>query len=357
MAHMAITNTVPIRGGDELGLLVQAISRTHVHFAEHAVRAVNTSLTLRNWCIGCHVQEFEQRGSQRAEYGERIFEMLSVRLKRDSGIVYHPREIRRCRQFYNTYPQIRGTLSPKSRSLLPPPSSGLARRTRGHRKGSPPCLPAECLTSALSYSHFVELLEIEDVTKRAFYEMESIRGNWSVRELRRQGGTLLYERAGLSRDKEKVVGLTRRAVQPMAPSEAIRDPYVFEFLELRSRDALHEQELEELLLDRLQDFLLELGRGFCFEARQKRIPIGGEQFSVDLVFYHRILRCHVLIELKTDKFRHEHLGQLNTYVNWYRKHEMTPDDSPPIGLLLSKRRDRRCVARYRESDAFALHLA
>ncbi len=330
MHLMGIIRSLPTPHDDGIDALVQAIAQTHTHFVERAFRAVDLGLTFRNWCIGCHVQEFEQGGAERAEYGERIFEELSVRLKRDRGIEYHPREIRRCRQFYNAYPQIRGTLSPESSALLPRPSVRARRRARV----AVPAVSVERLVRALCYSHFVELLEIEGPVKRAFYEAEIVRGNWSVRELRRQVGALLYERASISRNKKKVVDVARHGAESMTPAQAIRDPYVFEFLGLKPREAVRERDLEELLLDRLQYFLLELGRGFCFEARQKRIPIGDELFFVDLVFYHRILRCHVLIELKSGKFRHEHLGQLNTYVNWYRKHEMTPQDNPPIGLLL-----------------------
>ena len=189
------------------------------------------------------------------------------------------------------------------------------------------------LLSALSYTHFEQLLAIADATKRSFYEIECIQGNWSVRELKRQINSLYYERSGLSHDPQKLSTLAN-ANADVQQGFNIRDPYIFEFLGLKAAEVMSESHLEQQLTDKLQAFMLELGHGFCFEARQKRILIGGEHFFVDLVFYHRILKCHVLVELKLQAFNHENLGQLNTYVNWYRQHMMTPGDNPPVGLLL-----------------------
>ena len=186
----------------------------------------------------------------------------------------------------------------------------------------------------LSFSHLVELLELTDETQRRFYEIDCIRGNWSVRELRRQIASLYYQRSGLSKDKAKLSAKAHTGAETLQPSQIIRDPYIFEFLGLRSQETMGESDLEDALLDRLQEFLLEMGHGFCLEARQKRILIGSEHFFVDLVFYHRVLKCHVLVELKTQAFNHENLGQLNAYVAYYKKHEMTPGDQPPIGILL-----------------------
>lgn len=209
---------------------------------------------------------------------------------------------------------------------------------------SPPFSPAHPdLIHQLSFSHLAELLEFPDDTPRRFYELECIRGNWSIRELRRQIASLFYERSGLSKNKAKLSALTHAKAETLQPTQIIRDPYVFEFLGLRAQDAMGESDLEDALLDRLQDFLLEMGHGFCFEARQKRILIGDEHFFVDLVSYHRVLKCHVLVELKTAAFAHEHLGQLNTYVAYYKQHEMTPGDQPPIGILLCTRKNEALV--------------
>jgi predicted nuclease of restriction endonuclease-like (RecB) superfamily len=186
----------------------------------------------------------------------------------------------------------------------------------------------------LSYSHIELLVEIEDETKRLFYEVECIRGNWSVRELKRQITSLYYERSGLSHDKKKLASLAGQNAEINEPNMVIRNPYVFEFVGLKPQEVMSESHLEDQLITKLEDFLLELGNGFCFESRQKRILIGDEYFFIDLVFYHRILKCHVLIELKLEQFTHENIGQLNTYVSWYKKNMMKEGDNPPIGLLL-----------------------
>jgi predicted nuclease of restriction endonuclease-like (RecB) superfamily len=196
------------------------------------------------------------------------------------------------------------------------------------------------LLERLSFTALAELIQIDDPLKRVFYEHEAIRGGWSVRELRRQIATMLYERTGLSTDKKAVVTRARAKAEQYTPAMAIRDPYIFEFLGVKTHEALDEANLESLLLGKLQDFLLELGYGFCFEARQKRILMGDEYYFVDLVFYHRILKCHVLIELKVDEFSHQHIGQLNTYVTWYKKNMMQYGDNPPIGILLCTKKSK-----------------
>jgi len=204
-------------------------------------------------------------------------------------------------------------------------------------------LPAEELVDKLSYSHLELLVSIEDDLKRAFYEFECIRGNWSVRELKRQIGSLYFERLGLSMNKKKLASLVQKGAERDAPELAIRDPYVFEFLGLKPREVLGESALEDEILDKLQEFLLELGNGFCFEARQKRILIGDTYGFIDLVFYHRLLKCHVLVELKRSEFTHEDIGQLNTYVSWYTKNMMSEGDNPPVGILLCTGKDRTLV--------------
>jgi predicted nuclease of restriction endonuclease-like (RecB) superfamily len=307
--------------------LVNTIADIHQRTQSDAARAVNMALTCRNWLIGAYIVEFEQRGEDRAAYGDRLLSKLAERLQRKNIPRADERELRRFRQFYLAYPQIRDAVSPKFRepSYLPEkrdsasPESGLS---------------ASLLINRLSFTHFRLLLEIEDPLKRAFYEIECVKGNWSVRELKRQIGSLYFERSGLSRDKARLSEIANTDAAKSDPKEVIRDPYVFEFLGLRPQEVLPESELEVALINKLQHFLLELGHGFCFEGRKKRLLIGDEAFFVDLVFYHRVLKCHVLVELKVDEFRHEHLGQLNTYVSYYRAHEMTEGDQPPIGILL-----------------------
>ena len=184
---------------------------------------------------------------------------------------------------------------------------------------------------------------MKDATKRTFYEMECIQGNWSVRELRRQIHSLYYERSGLSTNKQKLSELAQQCAERAVPALSVRDPYIFEFLGLTPQEVMSESHLEDNLLNKIEAFLLELGHGFCFEARQKRILIGDGYYFVDLVFFHRILKCHVLVELKLAEFSHENIGQLNTYVSWYRKNMMTEGDNPPIGILLCTQKDHALV--------------
>jgi len=227
-----------------------------------------------------------------------------------------------------------GALPPQFKTL---PSVEKTSKKPGKEKvGAPNPLSvsaAQRLISQLSYTHLELIFDLEDETKRAFYEVEAIQGNWSVRELKRQIASLYFERSGLSHDKQKLSELANESAQQQSGFN-IRDPYVFEFLGLTPTEVMSESDLEQQLIDKLQTFLLELGHGFCFEARQKRILIGDEYFFIDLVFYHRVLKCHVLVELKIERFSHENLGQLNTYVRWYRANMMTEGDNLPIGILL-----------------------
>lgn len=238
--------------------------------------------------------------------------------------------------FYRVYPQIVRALPAQFQTLLTSDSESLRkmRSVTAQFQTDP-----ETLIQRLSYTHLEQLVALDDSLKRAFYEIECIRGNWSVRELKRQVASLYFERTGLSQDKDKLADMVRQGAEQAEQKLTIRDPYIFEFLGIKSREVMSESDLEDALLDKLQDFLLELGHGFCFEARQKRILIGDRHGFVDLVFYHRILKCHVLLELKTDEFSHEHIGQLNTYVSWYGKNMMTEGDNPPVGILLCTQKD------------------
>ena len=319
--------------------LVAAIGQIHAELAAQASRAVNTSLTLRNWLIGCYIAEYELNGSDRAAYGDKVLSALAGRLHDVSNC--NRRQLYDYLRFYRTYPQIVQTLSAQLRPLLP-----LSKLDQSEKVPTPSAqleFPSDTLLSHLSYSMFKLLVGLNDATKRSFYEVESIQGNWSVRELKRQIHTLYYERSGLSRDKQKLSKLAHQHADRQSPQLDIRDPYLFEFLGLKSKEVMGESQLEDLLIDKLEDFLLELGHGFCFEARQKRILIGDEYYFVDLVFYHRILKCHVLVELKLAEFSHENIGQLNTYVSWYRKCMMREDDNPPIGILLCTHKNHSLV--------------
>jgi predicted nuclease of restriction endonuclease-like (RecB) superfamily len=318
---------------------------------ERAVKVVNIGLTARNWLVGAHLVEFEQGGEDRAEYGESLIPTVAKRLA-IRGLP--PTTLRLCRTLYLAYPEIRQTLSGEMGKGLMMSQLGIQQTLSVVSEKGTPQTSAEStrpgfapsvgqLLEQLTFSHFVELLRIEDPLQRAFYEMECVKGVWSVRELKRQIGSLLFERLGLSTDKEKLLRLTAEEVKPSLPADIIKDPYIFEFLGLAPKEVFREKDLETALLDHLQEFLLELGNGFCFEDRQKKIRIGHSDYFVDLVFYHRKLHCHVLIELKVEPFNHANAGQLNTYVNYYRKHEMAEGDNPPIGLLLCTGKDHALV--------------
>jgi predicted nuclease of restriction endonuclease-like (RecB) superfamily len=330
----------PSTTGGDFDSLVTSIVHLHQQTQDYATKAVNVALTLRNWLIGYRIVEFEQRGNDRAAYGQRLLPALAERLSAAGLKRVDVRELRRFRLLYEVYPQIRESVTPELLASLgaevlqqPPNALPVPKRES----------VAPQLLQRLSFTHLNELIQLPDSIQRCFYEIECIRGNWSVRELRRQIASLYYERSGLSKDKAKLSAMAHAAAETPQPAHIIRDPYVFEFLGLRSRDVMAESDLEDALLDRLQDFLLELGHGICFEARQKRILIGDEYFFIDLVFYHRVLKCHILVELKTDAFQHEHLGQLNTYVAYYKKHQMTSGDQPPIGILLCTRKNDALV--------------
>jgi predicted nuclease of restriction endonuclease-like (RecB) superfamily len=194
-------------------------------------------------------------------------------------------------------------------------------------------LTSELLLSRLSYSHFIELIRVEDELQRLFYEVEAIKNNWSVRELKRAIGTSLAFRTVMSTNKEAVIAKIKN-LKPTTNAEVIRNPYVLEFLDLDEKAEYNETELEQQILNHLQEFLIELGTGFCFEARQKRITFDNKHLRMDLIFYHRILKCHILIDLKINEFDYADAGQMNVYLNYYKENEMMEDDNPPIGIIL-----------------------
>ena len=259
--------------------LVIAIRQTHDYMAARAGRAVNIILTLRNWAIGCYIREYEQNGMDRAQYGAQVLEYLGKELQESLDKSYTARYLRLCRQMYTTYPQIRKSLISKFGPLEKgeSPISELPALPTTDESDSVGTLspqlfiPGDQLVDRLSFTHFVELIKLEDPLKRVFYEIECIRGNWSVRELKRQIGSLYYERSGLSNDKKRLAALAQEGAEAADPRMTVRDPYVFEFLGLKPKEVMSESHLEDQLLDRLQDFILELGHGFCFEARQKRM--------------------------------------------------------------------------------------
>jgi predicted nuclease of restriction endonuclease-like (RecB) superfamily len=360
-------------------------------------RTVNTTQVVSNWLIGREIVEEEQQGADRARYGKRLIATLSKRLLREYGAGYSAQNLAYFRQFYARYPGLlpaapifhaaRGELAPaalfeifhtaRGKSLPAPLAveSGISHALRGELDSGRETSPGDretrkstaissadeightlCdqslsapvselrdrardwqpgrLHAALSWTHYRTLLRIDDPDVRAFYEIEAIANHWAGRELERQINSLLYERLALSKDKDALLQLSRSGQEIQSPADVFKDPFVIEFLGLPESPKLVETELEQALIDNLQAFLLELGKGFAFVARQERLTLEGDHFYIDLVFYHTILKCYVLIDLKTGKLTHQDLGQLQLYVNYYDHERRTTGDNPTLGLIL-----------------------
>ena len=321
--------------------LSELVLQLHDSAYSATVKAINRFATIRNYVIGFYIVEYEQHGNDRAKYGDRLLKRLAESVNK-RGI--NETILKNCRRFYLAYPQIKVYLT----AISPTASQkSLGKSPTASDKSSQisPTLsdnfitPAAELVSKLSFSHIVEILTIDDPLARFFYETECIRCCWSVKELRRQISTNLYFRAGVSQ-KPKL--LLERTEINTSPAITIKDPFSFEFLGLRP-EAFTENDLENALIGHLQEFLLEMGKGFCFEARQKRMIIDDEYYFADLVFYNRILHCNVIIELKDDEFRHADLSQLNAYVSYFRENEMNIGDNPPVGILLCTRKGDKMV--------------
>ena len=333
--------------------LTKIIRDTHDAAQTTAVKAINRMQTMRNWLYGYYIIEFEQHGKDRAEYGTQLLKRLEERVNR-KGLT--ETLFKNSRKFYRLYPQmvenIIGVISPTvSDKLLESKDASVLCDTQmtenEHIENSPTVsdgfrTTGQMIISRLSFSHIVEIMTVDDPLARFFYEQECIKCTWSVRELRRQISTNLYVRTGISSNPEKMLSLP--SLQGHDNNELqIRQPFTFEFLGLKANEVVDEKDIENALIDHLQDFLLELGKGFCFESRQKRIIIDDEYYYPDLVFYNRILHCGVIIELKDEEFSHQNLGQLNAYVSHYKEHEMQPGDNPPIGILLCTRKGKKMV--------------
>ena len=333
--------------------LTKIIRDTHDAALTTAVKAINRMQTMRNWLYGYYIIEFEQHGKDRAEYGTQLLKRLEERVNR-KGLT--ETLFKNSRKFYRLYPQmvenIIGVISPtvSDKLLESKDASGLCdtQMTENEHVEKSPTVSdgfrttGQMIISRLSFSHIVEIMTVDDPLARYFYEQECIKCTWSVRELRRQISTNLYVRTGISSNPEKMLSLP--SLQGHDNNELqIRQPFTFEFLGLKANEVVDEKDIENALIDHLQDFLLELGKGFCFESRQKRIIIDDEYYYPDLVFYNRILHCGVIIELKDEEFSHQNLGQLNAYVSHYKEHEMQPGDNPPIGILLCTRKGKKMV--------------
>jgi len=264
---------------------------------------VNIALIQIYWEIGKKIVEYEQKGNEKAEYGSKLLDTLSKDLKEKYGKGFSRSNLQYIRLLYIKYPK------------------------------------CQTVSGKLTWSHYVELLTIDDNLARNFYEKQSINENWSVRELKRQINSALFHRIAFSKDKQGVLELSKNGQLSQKPEDLIKDPYVLEFLRIPENYNYSEKELEQKIIDNLQMFLLELGKGFTFVGRQYRITLNNEHFYVDLVFYHRILKCFVLIDLKIGKANHLDVGQMNMYLNYFKKEENTSDDNAPIGIILYAEKD------------------
>lgn len=326
-------------------MLSYRIFEIHESAGSFAKSAINQTLTLRNWLIGYYIVEYEQNGKDRAEYGTALLKKLEERLaiKGLNNTLF-----KNCRRFYLLYPQVGKVFSsnddPVVKRLMaisPKTSDFFCQNGKSPMTSDQFEMKPEILIANISFSHICELLTIEDKFERFFYEVETLKSRWSVKELRRQITTNLYVRAGISNKPELLLEKTDQS--DFNPILAIKDPFVFEFLGLDAKECVTESDLEQALIDHLEEFMLELGRGFCFEARHKRILIDDEYFFPDLVFYNRILHCNVIVELKDEEFSHQNFGQLNAYVGYFKENEMHPGDNPPVGILLCTKKGKKMV--------------
>jgi predicted nuclease of restriction endonuclease-like (RecB) superfamily len=316
-----------------------------------SARAVNALMTATYWSIGRYIVEFELSGKKRAEYGEELLERLSADLTSQFGRGFSRPNLQQMRQLYQAFPlqQICQTLSDKSSLARQIQTASGKSPAHGREKSQTPsdklALGDLAACFPLSWSAYVRLLSVKSEQARKFYETEALRGGWSVRQLDRQINSLFYERTALSRSKAKM--LAKAAVakheDAITPEEEIKDPYVLEFLGLK--DEYSESEIEEALILHLERFLLELGGGFAFIGRQRRLRIGDEWYRIDLLFFHRKLRCLVVIDLKRGRFTHADAGQMHMYLNYAREHWTHEGENPPVGLILCSQKDE-AIARY-----------
>ncbi|MEW6364075.1 MAG: PDDEXK nuclease domain-containing protein [Acidobacteriota bacterium] len=304
-----------------------------------AVRSVDILQVLTCFEIGRRIVEHEQQGLVRAEYGQHILRELAERLIAEFGKGFSKSNLEYMRRFYSMY-RSRSTSIPQT--LSGQSGAGKKRRTPSGESGMAPAAQGVLIPGKpsfpLSWSHYVFLMGIGDPKERAFYELEASSCGWSLRELKRQFSSSLYERLALSRDKAEIRRLAKEGQVITGPQDLLKEPYVLEFLGLDEKSGYSESDLESAIIDRLEHFLLELGKGFLFEARQKRFTFDEDHFYVDLVFYNRLLRCYVLIDLKIGKLTHQDLGQMQMYANYFDRHVKTEDEHPTVGIILCKKK-------------------
>jgi predicted nuclease of restriction endonuclease-like (RecB) superfamily len=319
--------SLPIR--DTATLLVEIRDLVQAARAS-AARQVNALVLLTRFEVGRRIVVHEQGGEHRAEYGKAVLQTLSDALTKEFGRGWSVDNLTLMRRFYLGYRERLPISETPSRISGPGRDQPISETLSRISTPAPPF--------TLSWSHYVFLVGIDDEAERAFYEVEATRSGWSLRELRRQFDTSLYERLALSRDKDGVRALAVKGQVVEKPADLLRDPYVLEFLGLEERPRYSESDLEARIIDKLEHFLLELGKGFLFEGRQRRFTFDDEHYYVDLVFYNRLLRCFVLVDLKIGKITHQDLGQMQMYVNFYDRHAKLADEGPTVGIILCKKK-------------------
>jgi predicted nuclease of restriction endonuclease-like (RecB) superfamily len=318
------------------GVLAKYIEIVDTNFRSLAQKQVNISYTVRNWFIGYYILSYEQKGKDRAEYGTNIIGNLSKLLK-DRGLKgFSITNLKLFRQFYQTYPEI-GQSLPDQLKL-----SEISQSLPDQLEISQDRTGSLVLINNLSFTHIIELLKINTSSKRSFYELEAIKNSWSVRDLARAINSMLYERLGLSSNKVSVLNKFQKGNNNEA-IPMVKNPYILEFLGIEEKVEYSESDLEQAIINHLQKFLMELGHGICFEARQKRITFDNTHYYIDLVFYHRILKCNILIDLKLGEFNHSDAGQMNLYLNYYKDNELSEGDNDPIGIILCANKNEQLV--------------
>ena len=340
--------------------LLGLFEQTQTAMQTQAAKSVDIALVVRNWLFGWYIVEYQQNGLERAEYGKNLIKNLSESLSQKLGKGFSVDNLELMRKFYSGYAKIQQTLPVKSLTFS---ISETASRISSEISETPsrkselssfsPDSFWQTLSAkfTLSWSHYVVLLTIHSEDERRFYELEATQNAWGIRELKRQINSSLYERLALSRDKAGVKALAQKGQLVSNPSDVLKSPYVLEFLELEERSEYSEHDLETAIINRIEHFLLELGKGFLFEARQKRFTFDDDHFYVDLVFYNRLLRCYVIIDLKRDRLTHQDLGQMQMYVNYFDRYVKLEDEKPTIGILLCHSKDDRLVELTLPKDA------
>lgn len=296
-----------IKSNEMLNTLIFNIEQTVTKAKEKLSTSVNNTITETYWQIGKYIVETEQDGKIKAAYGKKLLTTLSHELTLRLGKGYSRPNLNNMRKFYLKYPN------------------------------------CQTVSDKLSWSHICELIKLDDDLERSFYERQTVNENWSVRELQRQIDSALFLRLAVSRDKEGILSLAQRGIEVQKPEDVIKSTYTLEFLNLPESNQYTESDLEQRLIDNLQKFLLELGKGFTFVGRQYKITVNNIHYHVDLVFYHRILKCFVLIDLKKNSVRHEDIGQMNMYLGYFATEENMPDDNAPIGIIMSRNKDELLV--------------